>query len=154
MGSSLNAVYVLVRKCGCVQRWPLNDRFLFQWLLSGTQLMEDLRKQAERFGADIRNGIATSADLSKRPYRIAPVRLRAWTLRDSGRVPLTPQKNAKGGELRTQLAALRQVSAALQRILLRAKRKPAPGIRRSRPGASPTLGTGGGDAGAALAVNM
>ena len=27
-----------------------------------TQLMEDLRKQAERFGADIRNGIATSAD--------------------------------------------------------------------------------------------
>ena len=38
--------------------------------ISGTQLMEDLRKQAERFGADIRNGIATSADLSKRPYRI------------------------------------------------------------------------------------
>ena len=38
--------------------------------ISGTQLMEDLRKQAARFGADIRNGIATSADLSKRPYRI------------------------------------------------------------------------------------
>ena len=38
--------------------------------ISGTQLMEDLRKQAERFGADIRNGIATSADVSKRPYRI------------------------------------------------------------------------------------
>ena len=38
--------------------------------ISGTQLMEDLRKQAERFGADIRNGIATSADLRKRPYRI------------------------------------------------------------------------------------
>ena len=38
--------------------------------ISGPQLMEDLRKQAERFGADIRNGIATSADLSKRPYRI------------------------------------------------------------------------------------
>ena len=38
--------------------------------ISGTQLMDDLRKQAERFGADIRNGIATSADLSKRPYRI------------------------------------------------------------------------------------
>ena len=38
--------------------------------ISGTQLMEDLRKQAERFGADIRNGIATSVDLSKRPYRI------------------------------------------------------------------------------------
>ena len=82
--------------------------------------------------------------------RYAPVRLRAWTLRDSGRVPLTPQKNAKDGELRTQLAALRQVSAALQRILLRAKRKPAPGIRRSMPGASPELGTGGEDADAAL----
>ena len=38
--------------------------------ICGTELMEDLRKQAERFGADIRNGIATSADLSKRPYRI------------------------------------------------------------------------------------
>ena len=38
--------------------------------ISGTQLMEDLRKQAERFGTDIRSGIATSADLSKRPYRI------------------------------------------------------------------------------------
>ncbi|MCQ4902164.1 thioredoxin-disulfide reductase, partial [Phocaeicola vulgatus] len=38
--------------------------------ISCTQLMEDLRKQADRFGADIRNRIATSADLSKRPYRI------------------------------------------------------------------------------------
>lgn len=38
--------------------------------ISGTQLMEDLRNKTERFGADIRNGIATSADLSKRPYRI------------------------------------------------------------------------------------
>ena len=76
--------------------------------------------------------------------RYAPVRLRAWTLRDSGRFPLTPQKNAKDGELRTQLAALRQVSAALQRILLRAKRKPAPGIRRSMPGASPALRWAGG----------
>ena len=75
-------------------------------------------------------------------------------LRNSGRVPLSPQKNAKDGEPRTQLAALRQVSAALQRILLQAKRKPAPGISRSNTGASPTLGTGGGDAGAALAVNM
>ena len=73
---------------------------------------------------------------------------------DAGRVPLSPRETAKGEEQATQLAALRQVSAALQRILLQAKRKPAPGIRRSRPGASPTLGTGGGDAGAALAVNM
>lgn len=38
--------------------------------ISGPQLMEDLRKQAERFGADIRTGIATAADLSKSPYRI------------------------------------------------------------------------------------
>lgn len=38
--------------------------------ISGTQLMEDLRKQAERFGADIRSGIATAADLSQSPYRI------------------------------------------------------------------------------------
>ena len=59
------------------------------------------------------------------------MRLRAWTLRDSGRFPLTPQKNAKGGELR-------------------AKRKTAPGIRRSMPGASPALCVGGEDADAAL----
>ena len=32
--------------------------------------MEDLRKQAERFGADIRNGVATMADFSKAPYKI------------------------------------------------------------------------------------
>lgn len=38
--------------------------------VSGPQLMEDLRKQAERFGVDIRSGIATKADLSQRPYRI------------------------------------------------------------------------------------
>lgn len=65
--------------------------------------------------------------------RYAPVRLRAWTLRDSGRVPLTPQKNAKGGELRTQLAALRQVSPALQRILPRAKRNQIPVFMHSCP---------------------
>lgn len=38
--------------------------------ITGTELMEDLRKQAIRFGADIRSGIATKADLSKAPYRI------------------------------------------------------------------------------------
>jgi len=33
-------------------------------------MMEDFKKQAERFGTDIRWGMATSADLSKRPFRI------------------------------------------------------------------------------------
>ena len=32
--------------------------------------MEDLKKQAARFGADIRSGIATSADLSIKPYKV------------------------------------------------------------------------------------
>ena len=38
--------------------------------ISGTQMMEDLRKQAERFGADLRFGVATAAALSKSPYKI------------------------------------------------------------------------------------
>lgn len=38
--------------------------------VSGQQLMDDLRRQAERFGADLRYGVATAADLSSRPYRI------------------------------------------------------------------------------------
>ncbi len=38
--------------------------------ISGPVMMEDLKKQAERFGTDTRWGIATSADLSKQPYRI------------------------------------------------------------------------------------
>jgi len=38
--------------------------------ITGMQLMEDLRKQAGRFGADIRRGIATAADLSQSPYKI------------------------------------------------------------------------------------
>ena len=64
---------------------------------------------------------------------------------DAGMVPLSLRMAAKGGGQGTQLAALRQVSAAIQRILLRAKRKPAPGIRRSVPGVSPPLciGMGG-----------
>ena len=36
--------------------------------VTGPVLMDDLRKQAERFGADIRNGIVTKADLSQAPY--------------------------------------------------------------------------------------
>lgn len=38
--------------------------------VSGPQLMESFRKQAERFGADLRFGVATAADLSTKPYRI------------------------------------------------------------------------------------
>ncbi len=38
--------------------------------INGTEMMEDLRKQAEKFGADVRSGIATAADLSKSPYTI------------------------------------------------------------------------------------
>ena len=38
--------------------------------VSGPVMMEDLKKQAERFGTDIRWGLATAADLSAQPYRI------------------------------------------------------------------------------------
>lgn len=38
--------------------------------ISGTALMDDLRKQAERFGTDIRSGIVTAVDLSAAPYKI------------------------------------------------------------------------------------
>ncbi len=37
---------------------------------TGVELMEDLKKQAERFGADIRFGAATAADLSSAPYKV------------------------------------------------------------------------------------
>ena len=56
----------------------------------------------------------------------------ADALWDSGRVPLSPRENAKGGEQGTQLASLKQVSPALQRIFPRAKRKPAPVIQAVR----------------------
>lgn len=36
--------------------------------IDGNQMMMDLRKQAERFSVDIRDGIITKADLSKQPY--------------------------------------------------------------------------------------
>ena len=38
--------------------------------VSGQQLMDDLRKQAARFGADLRFGIATASDLSAAPYKV------------------------------------------------------------------------------------
>lgn len=38
--------------------------------ISGQVMMEDLKKQAQRFGADVRFGIATKADLSERPFKI------------------------------------------------------------------------------------
>lgn len=38
--------------------------------VTGPALMEDLKKQAERFGTDVRWGMATASDLSNRPYKI------------------------------------------------------------------------------------
>jgi thioredoxin reductase (NADPH) len=38
--------------------------------VTGPEMMDDLKKQAERFGADIRFGIATVADFSVRPHRV------------------------------------------------------------------------------------
>lgn len=38
--------------------------------VTGPELMEDLKKQALRFGADIRMGIATATDLSEAPYKV------------------------------------------------------------------------------------
>ncbi len=37
--------------------------------ITGTLMMEDLRKQALRFGADVRKGIITNIDLSQRPFK-------------------------------------------------------------------------------------
>ena len=38
--------------------------------ISGPEMMSDLRRQAERFGADLRTGIITKCDLSKRPFHV------------------------------------------------------------------------------------
>jgi thioredoxin reductase (NADPH) len=38
--------------------------------ITGPEMMEDLKKQAARFGTDIRWGLATSADLSSRPFKV------------------------------------------------------------------------------------
>jgi len=38
--------------------------------ITGPEMMEDLKKQAARFGTDIRWGLATEADLSSRPFKV------------------------------------------------------------------------------------
>lgn len=38
---------------------------------TGTQLMDDIRRQAVRFGADVRSGIITKADFSSRPFLLS-----------------------------------------------------------------------------------
>ena len=38
--------------------------------VQGPAMMEDLKKQAERFGTDVRFGMVTSVDFSSRPFRI------------------------------------------------------------------------------------
>lgn len=38
--------------------------------IDGNTMMMDMRQQAERFGADIRDGSIVEADLSRRPYRL------------------------------------------------------------------------------------
>ncbi len=38
--------------------------------ISGPQMMEDLKRQAIRFGADVRAGIATKVDFSAAPYQV------------------------------------------------------------------------------------
>ena len=66
-------------------------------------------------------------------WRGYAVSFRAGVHRDAGMVPLSLQVTAKGENKTTQLAALRQVSSFLQRILLRAKRHQIPGSRRPSP---------------------
>jgi thioredoxin reductase (NADPH) len=38
--------------------------------ITGPELMEDLKKQAQRFGTDVRFGMATSTDLTSSPYKV------------------------------------------------------------------------------------
>lgn len=38
--------------------------------VTGVQMMEDLKHQAQRFGADVRFGIVTGVDFSKRPFKV------------------------------------------------------------------------------------
>ncbi|TXK45846.1 thioredoxin-disulfide reductase [Pontibacter qinzhouensis] len=38
--------------------------------INGPQMMEDFKRQAERFGTDVRYGIATAVDFSSKPHRV------------------------------------------------------------------------------------
>lgn len=38
--------------------------------ITGPEMMDQLKQQALRFGSDIRTGVATSVDFSKKPYRV------------------------------------------------------------------------------------
>jgi thioredoxin reductase (NADPH) len=38
--------------------------------VTGPELMEDLKKQAQRFGTDVRYGIASNVDFSNRPFKV------------------------------------------------------------------------------------
>ncbi|WP_276496220.1 thioredoxin-disulfide reductase [Pontibacter litorisediminis] len=38
--------------------------------INGPQMMEDFKKQAERFGTDVRYGIATAVDFSSQPHKV------------------------------------------------------------------------------------
>jgi len=39
--------------------------------INGTEMVMQMRKQAERFGADLRNGTVTDIDVSERPFRLS-----------------------------------------------------------------------------------
>jgi thioredoxin reductase (NADPH) len=42
----------------------------FPEMITGPALMEDMRKQAERFGTEVNFGLATKVDFSQRPYKV------------------------------------------------------------------------------------